>query len=121
MSSTKTRAPRTLLTLPSAWIIAIADSHLLASCQADGTARTDSRRLDSELAPDDRKPVVLDGDPEPDAQPELGRRRTRRIGPGPSLRVRLDGREAASGEVVADGLDKGLCMAPMAARRRRRD
>jgi hypothetical protein len=37
MSSTKTRAPRTLLTLPSAWIIAIADSHLLAKCQADGS------------------------------------------------------------------------------------
>src|SRR6478735_1591213 len=128
MSSTKTSAPRTLLTLPSAWIIAIADSHLLPPCHADGSTARLSRLDDracvgacaprlrtsecarsgarlrlrpaarprqkaSELAAGDRKPFILDGDPEPGAQPELGRGRARRIRPGVPLGVRLNGRE----------------------------
>ena len=43
---------------------------------------------------------------EPERDPEVGRRRARRVRPGADLRVRLDGREPAAREVVADRLDE---------------
>src|SRR5215471_3194900 len=97
MSSTKISAPRTLLTLPSAWIIAM--PRLLAS---------------RELSSDHGEPVVVSRDPEPDPQPELRGGRAGRIGSGTPFRIGLDSREAAPLQVVADGLDEPLRVAAMA-------
>src|SRR5262245_438959 len=104
MSSTKISAPRTLLTLPRAWIIAM--PRLLASF---------------ELTPDDREALVVGGDAEPDSQPELRGCSARRVGRGCPFWIRLNGREAAPLEVVADGLDESLGVAAVARSGGRRD
>ena len=101
MSSTKIRAPRTLLTLPSAW-----------SSHGSPSKRVSLPTLAlGQLSADDREALVIHGEREAGRDPEVRRRRARRVGPGAPLRVRLDRGEAATREVVADRLDERARMA----------
>ena len=81
----------------------------------DGGARRIAGRL-TQLAAHDREARVVDGPDEPDRSQNAGVGATRRVGPRPDLRVRLDRGEAAGREVLADGLDEPPPMpAPRAA------
>src|SRR5687768_7512881 len=102
MSSTKISAPRTFWTLPSAWI-------------------ADMSPPRSQLPADDREALVVDGDGEADRLPEPGERCARRVFTGSPLGVRLDRREAATGEVVADRFDETTSVALPSPLRGRRD
>src|SRR5580765_5038517 len=123
MSSTKMSAPRTLVTLPSAWIIAIAACLHAVTPGGRFVERTvpPPGRLSPELAPNDREPLVLDRNREASRDPELGRRRARRVRAGRTLRIRLDGGEAASAQIVADGADQLQGVPPAASLGGRRD
>src|SRR6185503_20590348 len=85
MSSTKISAPRTLVTFPSARIVAIA------------VARSD------QLAAHDREPLIGGSHHEPGSLPERRCRGARRIERNPDLGIRLDRGEAPTGQVVARG------------------
>src|SRR5258706_6789082 len=123
MSSTKMSAPRTLVTLPSAWIIAIAACLHAVTPGGPFVEWTvpPAGRLSPELTPNDREPLVLDGDRETGRDPELGRRRARRVRAGRTLRIGLDGRKAASAQIVADGADQLQRVPPTAGLGGRRD
>src|SRR6266481_5998919 len=108
MSSTKMSAPRTLVTLPSAWIIAIAACLHVVASGGPTVERTlpPAGRLSPELAPDDREPFVLDRDREAGRDPELGRGGARRVRAGRVLRKGLDRGEPAAGQIVTDSADQ---------------
>src|SRR5712671_1131253 len=123
MSSTKMSAPRTLDTLPSAWIIAIAACLHAVTPGGRFVQRTvpPGGRLSPELTPNDREPLVLDRDRETGRDPEFGRRRARRVRAGRTLRIGLDGGEAAPAQIVADGADQLQGVPPTAGLGGRRD
>src|SRR6266576_3863621 len=123
MSSTKMSAPRTLVTLPSAWIIAIAACLHVVTPGGPTVERTlpPAGRLSPELAPDDREPFVLDRDREAGRDPELGRGGARCVRAGRVLRIGLDRGETASSQIVADSADQLQCVAPTAGLRCRCD
>src|SRR5215210_1054538 len=108
MASTKINAPRTLATLPRAWIVAITTSlrHDPVPARSrhgeGGSDRTTPWPRSVEFPSDDRKPLVFDSDPEPDLDPELGDCRARRVGVHPALRIRFDCSETPGREVGAD-------------------